>query len=186
MASSQFPVPLARAALALMTPRALDRVVRIVMAKMLARHPRLFTNLARLTPATVHLIPTDTPHRFGLRMGAADTVFYVLDDPSEKAQATILGSLACLVDMLEGSVDGDTLFFARDIEITGDTEIIVGLRNTLDREEICLMDEIVSLCGPFARPASVALDVAGHFAQKLKERIQAAHAQMHSDGGRTS
>lgn len=179
MVSSQFPVSLARSALAIIPAQALDRVVKIVLAKMQNRHSKLFANLARLPAATVHLNPNDTPFSFGLRLGPCSEPFYLLG-AEEPCQASVTGTLEALIDMLEGRVDGDTLFFSRDIVVTGDTEIIVGLRNTLDREEICLMDEIVALCGPFAKPAGLALDFAGHLAGRVKTHLEQAHARMHS------
>lgn len=181
MASSPFPVSLARLALTVTPLPVLERVVSVVLGKMMARHPRLFDNLARLAPATVHLTPTDTAYRFGLRLGLADPVFYVLTDEAEPAGASVSGTLEHLVDMLEGRADGDTLFFSRDIIVTGDTEIIVGLRNTLDREELQLMDEIIALCGPFARPASLAIGFAGALASRLKGHLESAHNRMHKN-----
>ena len=50
--------------------------------------------------------------------------------------AYIKGNLDILLNLLEGRIDGDALFFTRGLVITGDTAAIVGLRNTLDREEI--------------------------------------------------
>lgn len=179
MVSSQFPVPLARAALSVLPSQALERIVRIVLGKMQTRHPRLFANLARLPAATVHLDPTDTPHTFVLRLGPSDDVFSVLTEDAKQPTASVSGTLECLVDMLEGRADGDTLFFSRDITVTGDTETIVGLRNTLDREEICLLDDIVALCGPFAKPAALALDFAAHLANRLKKHVEGAHSRLH-------
>ena len=74
--------------------------------------------------------------------------------------------------MLEGRIDGDMMFFARDILISGDTSVIVALRNTLDREEINLLDDIASLGGPFARPVKNVVHVLGRIGARVRGRIQ--------------
>src|SRR3990172_12281012 len=46
--------------------------------------------------------------------------------------AGISGSFFNLFDMIDGSLDGDALFFTRDVRVYGDTEAVVALRNALD------------------------------------------------------
>lgn len=172
MESNPLPIPLAHAALSLMPAAALSRVIEVVMRRVEGRHPKLFKNLAQLSPAQVHLVPTDLPHRFALTLGSAPVTFtLVAADQIEQPDATVSGRLEALIDMLEGRVDGDTLFFSRDIQITGDTSVIVGLRNTLDREEIDLFTEILSLCGPFAGPARMAIGFVERLAKKAREHL---------------
>jgi len=169
MNTNTLPIPLARVALRLMPPSFLARAVAIIVRRMETRHPKLFQNLGRLDPALAYLEPTDLPHRFGLRMGAGQVSFFLVGpDEAEEPNARIAGSLEALIDMLEGREDGDALFFSRDIQVTGDTTIIVGLRNTLDREEISLYDEVTSLCGPFAGAAGVAMQVADKAARRIR------------------
>lgn len=179
MKANTLPIPLARAAMMVMPSAFLARAVQVVVKRMERRHPKLFINMGRLDPALVHLEPTDLPHRFGLRMGQGQVAFYVVQDEVEQPDARVAGSLEALIDMLEGREDGDALFFSRDIQVTGNTTIIVGLRNTLDREEINLYDEVISLCGPFAGAAGVALSLADHVAKRIKARLAAVHDEMH-------
>ena len=40
-------------------------------------------------------------------------------------------------------------FFPAPLAIDGDTEVVVALRNALDGEEIDLLDDVLSLFGPF-------------------------------------
>ncbi len=157
----------------------LARAVRLVVARMETSHPKLFKNLGRLPEALVHLEPTDLPHRFGLRMGKKPD-FFLIEDASETPRATIAGPLASLIDMLEGREDGDALFFSREIQVTGDTEVVVALRNTLDREEMNLYEEVLSLCGPFAGAADVAATVADRAARRVKTGLKALHNEMHN------
>ncbi|HBM90540.1 MAG TPA: hypothetical protein DD400_01485 [Rhodospirillaceae bacterium] len=178
MDKTSLPLPLAKIMLHLMPRPLLARSVALVVQRMERQHPALFKNVAQLEPATLHLKPTNIPHHFALRTGE-NPDFTLLENEREQADACISGSLESLIDMLEGRADGDTLFFARELHITGDTALIVALRNTLDREEIDLYQEILSLCGPFRKPVSMGLAVTDHALEKIKEHMATAHEELH-------
>jgi predicted lipid carrier protein YhbT len=59
--------------------------------------------------------------------------------------------------MIEGTADGDALFFTRHLRVTGDTQAVVTLRNALDDLEGNLVETILSGLGPLQRPAAFAL-----------------------------
>lgn len=181
MSESSLPVPLSKALLNVTPHAALSHIVGLVWQRMESRQPKLVKNLERLDSALVYLVPTDVPHNFALTLGEG-AHFYVVSDEEKAAKepdALVEGDLESLVDMLEGRVDGDALFFARDIQISGNTEVIVGLRNTLDREEIDLFTEVLSLCGPFSKTAGVAIHFADHFLSHVKGRVAQAHDRLH-------
>ncbi len=72
------------------------------------------------------------------------------------AEATIIGPLPALLQLLEGTSDGDALFFSRTLKIEGRTDIVVALRNALDGENIDIRQAVVEsfgLLGPVARRA---------------------------------
>ncbi|HMK70245.1 MAG TPA: SCP2 sterol-binding domain-containing protein [Xanthobacteraceae bacterium] len=71
--------------------------------------------------------------------------------------AAIAGTFFNLLDMIDGSLDGDALFFTRDLRVSGDTEAVVALRNALDDFEGSALDSVVSSFGPLSVPASLAL-----------------------------
>ena len=182
MSNQPLPIPFARAAMSLMPAPVLSRAIEVVMRRMRRRHAKLFANLAGLPPAVVCLKPTDMPHAFRLVLGQEPVLFEVANaGHTQEPTATISGSLQALVDMLEGRADGDKLFFSRDIQITGDTSAIVGLRNTLDREEIDLFTEITSLCGPFAAPARRTITLLDSLARRIKARVVATHESLHQE-----
>ncbi len=179
--TSSLPIPLSKAMLAVTPSAALAHVVEVVWGRLQRRHPKLIKNLERLDPALVYLDPTDIPHSFALTLGTSVS-FYVVSEAEKKARepdAQVAGKLESLINMLEGREDGDSLFFSRDIQINGKTEVIVGLRNTLDREEMDLMDEVLSLCGPFAKPVGVATQIVDRFVRRVSDRIHHAHDQFH-------
>lgn len=67
--------------------------------------------------------------------------------------ARIAGSFLTLLDMVDGRLDGDALFFSRDLIVEGDTEATVCLRNALDDLEGSIADDIADMLGPPGRMA---------------------------------
>jgi O2-independent ubiquinone biosynthesis accessory factor UbiT len=73
--------------------------------------------------------------------------------------ARIAGSFFNLLDMIDGSLDGDALFFSRELRVSGDTEAVVALRNALDDFEGSALDSVVASFGPLSKTAALALSV---------------------------
>ncbi len=71
--------------------------------------------------------------------------------------ATIAGTFFSLLDLIDGELDGDALFFTRDLRVEGDTEAVVTLRNALDDMEGSAMDSVLGALGPLAGPANFVL-----------------------------
>jgi len=171
MSNAPLPSPLARVALRVIPTPALQRMIAALMRKMQSCHPRLFKNLERLDKASVRFEPTDVAHRFVLTFGRDETSLIVEDGTDTPCDACVKGKLDALLNLLEGRIDGDKLFFSRDIEISGKTDVVVALRNTLDREEIDLLEDITSLLGPFKTPAREAVLIADALARHFRQRI---------------
>jgi predicted lipid carrier protein YhbT len=70
--------------------------------------------------------------------------------------AAIAGTFFNLLDMIDGSLDGDALFFSRDLQVSGDTEAVVALRNALDDFEGSALDSVVASFGPLSATRSIA------------------------------
>lgn len=169
------------ATLSLVPGPVLAGLVRLLMHGMRRRHAGLVKNFGRLDRAVVHIAPTDLPHRFAIAFGGGrlDVRVLLAADPPP-ADATIRGSLRALIGLLEGRIDGDSLFFSRDIEIAGSTAIIVAVRNTLDREDILLRDEIAAVFGPLARPVRLVPRLLNTAIGRSRARISAIHAGLHA------
>ena len=73
--------------------------------------------------------------------------------------AGIAGTFFNLLDMIDGTLDGDALFFSRDLQVSGDTEAVVALRNALDDFEGSALDSVVSSFGLLSGPAALVLSV---------------------------
>jgi len=116
-------------------------------------HPDVFERMDGFAGRAILIDPIDLPYVFILSPDQRAPKLVVARDhrPSE-VDATIRGPLASLLDMLEGRIDGDAMFFSRQLEIEGDTEVVVALRNAVDGAEIDLTADILSLFGPFAAP----------------------------------
>ncbi len=122
------------------------------MAAVAQRHGEVFARLDGLGDCVFLVDPVDLPLDFLLRPGAKPpSLTAVRSGTSEFAPtATIRGSLLSLIDLLEGRVDGDALFFSRALAVEGDTEAILTLRNAIDCAGIDLIDIAASAFGPAA------------------------------------
>ena len=148
------PVLFAGLAARPLPPRLLQPVLNAVMAALLRRHPGLFERLSCLD-APIYLIdPVDLPLGFVLYAGAEHPTLTAIgpEDGAGDAVATIRGPLLDLIKLLEGRIDGDAIFFSRDLVIEGDTEAVVALRNAVDGLELDLVAELSDALGPLSAP----------------------------------
>jgi len=58
---------------------------------------------------------------------------------------SLKGKFFDLISIIEGKVDGDALFFSRKIEVEGDTETLIIIRNAFDSADICLIKEFLMI-----------------------------------------
>ena len=172
------PVHVMRAGLRALPPPLIGMALRRLTAALPRNHAPLLKRLARMAPASILFAPTDVPHRFVLRI-AAQGVALVLARRSTKADVTMRGSLATLLALLESRVDSDTVFFSRDLSVTGDTGVALAFRNTLDGEAINLIDDALSRLGPLAAPAARAVVRAHHRIDGLIGRVASLRDAQH-------
>ena len=140
-----------------MPPVVLCPALGAAMAAMKRRHPGVFARLTDLGEPRYLIDPVDLPFVLLLRLDReAPSLTAASGAEGFEATATIRGPLLMLIDLLEGRVDGDALFFSRDLVVEGNTEAVVALRNAVDGADIDLLSDVLSLLGPFAGPARVA------------------------------
>lgn len=173
------PLALLRGAATVLPPRVAAGLAAAVMRSLQRTHPKLLPNLAQLEPATVHILPTDLSYGFELTVGREPIVLTAIDRNSRGADASVAASIATLVDLLEGRIDSDTLFFRRDLIVSGNTAVIVGLRNVLDRDELNVGDEIAAALGPLGLPLRAAARVLNRALDSLGARVAAMHRTLH-------
>lgn len=155
---------LARLALAAafpLPPRALQPALDLIVNILRRRHPGAFQRLAELQDTDVLVDAVDLPLAFVMHLGQSGVHLSLARRGSVETAAVIRGTLANLLDLLEGRTDGDALFFSRDLTIEGDTAAVVALRNAVDGEDIDLAADVAAFLGPFGRllaPARVAAE----------------------------
>jgi predicted lipid carrier protein YhbT len=158
MQDNGFPSLLARLFIGAAPRPALDFGAAALLAAMGRNHPHLFAVLAEQRQTRVLVELADPPRRFLLQYGGGAPTLRVADDDAEvAADAELKGGLEAMMALLEARVDGDALFFTRELTVSGDTAAVVTLRNILDRETISVLDEAASLFGPLRRMARVAI-----------------------------
>jgi O2-independent ubiquinone biosynthesis accessory factor UbiT len=80
-------------------------------------------------------------------------------DQAPAHDARIAGAFGDLFDMVDGALDGDALFFARTLHVTGDTDAVVRLRNALDDLDGSVLDSMPAALGPLSGLGALALAV---------------------------
>jgi predicted lipid carrier protein YhbT len=136
----------------------LELVVSRLIANALAARPALAARLAAYAGRTFAIDPTDCAFCIAITLPGE---VRVLRDVAVRHDARIAAPLLVLLGMLDGTYDGDALFFSRDLVIEGDTDAVLALRNALENAELdpaTVIDLPPGLRGPFNRLAAVALD----------------------------
>lgn len=148
------PVLLLGMALRPVRPTLLQPVFDAMLRVIRNRHPDILERMEPFADSVVCIDPVDLPFVILFEPHPADPRLVVRRavDPAE-VSATIRGPLETLIALAEGKVDGDALFFSRQLVIEGDTEVVVALRNAIDGAGIDLVEDLTSAMGPFARPA---------------------------------
>ncbi len=170
------PDQLARLAARPLPPAALQPLLTLAMAAVARRHREVFARLDRLGDCVFLIDPVDLPLDFLLRPGANPPNLTAVRSGGADGfapTATIRGSLLNLIDLLEGRVDGDALFFSRELAVEGDTEAILTLRNAIDGAGIDLIDVAASAFGPFAGIARRLLGPAETLIRRLTRDLEA-------------
>jgi O2-independent ubiquinone biosynthesis accessory factor UbiT len=144
------PVPLAL----------LQPILNRIATHVAQSRPELFNRLGPHAGKRFLIDPTDLPFVLVLtpeperpRLTAHRRGALVAND------AVIAGKFFILLDMIDGALDGDALFFSRDLRVSGDTEAVVALRNALDDFEGSALDSAVKSFGPLSAPAGAALSL---------------------------
>ena len=115
----------------------LEVIVQRLIANAIAARPAFTERLAEYAERTFAFDPIDCPFCFLITPGRrAPAVRIVRDIADAPHDARIAAPLVVLLGMLDGTYDGDALFFSRDLVIEGDTEAVLALRNALENAEL--------------------------------------------------
>ncbi|WP_139974051.1 MULTISPECIES: ubiquinone anaerobic biosynthesis accessory factor UbiT [Brucella/Ochrobactrum group] len=130
-------------------PILLAPFVSRVFFQVMRAHPELFERLGDYATKRFRFSPSDIPFAFVIEPDKPRITIVRREEPTE-VDAGIEGPLVMLLALLEGKLDGDALFFSRDITVTGDMEAMLALRNALDDCNIDLPSDLGTSAGPFA------------------------------------
>ncbi len=133
-----------------------------LVANAAAARPSVAARLGAHAASTFAIDPVDCPFCFLVTLRNGRPVVALRRDlDGVRCAARIAAPLVVLMGMLDGSYDGDALFFSRDLVIEGDTEAVLALRNALDDAELdpaTLAGVPAPLRALFNRGAAAALD----------------------------
>jgi predicted lipid carrier protein YhbT len=136
----------------------LDPLLARVVALLLRRHPGVFERMDAHDGRCLRIVPDELGLAFELTVERRSPRLSTASrDSNSEADAEIRGSLPALIALLEGRIDGDALFFSRELTISGDTELVLALRNSVDAARIDLIEDLSSLLGPAAGPAEIVM-----------------------------
>lgn len=128
-----------------------QRLLDTVAAQIHHRHPDLFERLSFLDKPVFLIDPIDLPWLIVLHADPSQPRMVLAAGPETiEHAAAIRGGAGALLALLEGTRDGDALFFSRELVIEGKTEAVVALRNTLDDAEINLAEDLLPAFAPLA------------------------------------
>ena len=134
------PLPLAPLQLAL----------ALVLRSVVARHPNIFERLGAHAHKLFGIEPSDLPFAFVLAPHPETPTLIAVRSLPAGIPIRIAGPLLGLMGLIDGSYDGDALFFSRDLVIEGDVEAVLALRNAIADSGGALVADTAAVVGPRA------------------------------------
>jgi len=131
-------------------------VVQPILSRIVRRiadtHPTLFARLGPHQTTDFLIDPVELPFALHLRPDPGALVLRAVPrDALPLAGAVIRGKFMLLLELVDSEEDGDAAFFSRDLEVTGDTEAVVRLRNALDDMDGSIIADTAEMFGPPGR-----------------------------------
>ncbi|AGK56765.1 lipid carrier protein-like protein [Hyphomicrobium denitrificans 1NES1] len=153
----------------------LGPVLTLSLRSFARRRPEIFERLGAYCSARYLIDPTDLPFAFIVVPNGVSATVQITSGSSPVISDVVLrGPIMALLGILDGTFDGDALFFHRTISITGRTEAIVALRNAIEDAELRPSD-LLGLKGMAAHVANSA--ILGGFDVARGVAMSAAHHQ---------
>ncbi|MBS0385394.1 MAG: SCP2 sterol-binding domain-containing protein [Proteobacteria bacterium] len=129
----------------------LARIARAVAR----RHPEMFARLGIHQTSRFVIEPIGLPFVLYLQPAPRNPILRALPRHARPVcEARIAAPFLQLLRMIDGEADGDAVFFARDLVVSGDTEAVVSLRNAIDDLDGSLAASVAGVFGP---PGKLAL-----------------------------
>lgn len=130
----------------------LQPILKRIVNRVARQHPELFDRLGPHTKSSFVIDATDFPFALCLQPDPANPKFQAVSRSRLPAhEAKISGKFLTLLQLVDADVDGDALFFSRDLVISGNTEAVVSLRNALDDVDASIAEDVANMFGPLGR-----------------------------------
>jgi len=115
----------------------LQMVLRRLLANAMAARPSFAARLGEYAGRSFAVDPVDCPFVFLIKPEQARMDLQVVRRADAAGcDARIAAPLLVLLGLIDGSYDGDALFFSRDLVIEGDTGAVLALRNAIENAEL--------------------------------------------------
>ncbi|WP_417497553.1 ubiquinone anaerobic biosynthesis accessory factor UbiT [Maricaulis sp.] len=129
----------ARAACLALQPAAL--MLTASLRRLARQRPEVFDRLGPARQARILICPAGLPMAFLVSPdGARGSVSLVPASAPVACEARIEAPLDLLLQLMQGSEDGDAAFFAAELWIEGETASVLSLRNAIEEAELTLAD----------------------------------------------
>lgn len=152
MSTRPLPPPIRRLPVPAPAASVIGLTFSALLRRIAERKPSILSRLGQYESARFLIDVRDGPMILLMEPASRRITAYSRKRPEPEHDAAIRGGLAAFLAMLHGSEDGDALFFSGELEISGDTSVVLALRNALDNAELDLTDELAALSGrPFDR-----------------------------------
>jgi len=154
----------------------LQPILDTVVKRIHRRHPALFERLSDFDSPIFVIDPVDLPWYIVMHTDEQHPKMFLTKSTEGLAYtAAMRGAVSVFIDLLEGTRDGDALFFSRELVIDGDTEAVVALRNALDDAEIDITKDLLSAFGPLSGPLGHLVDHSRRNVGAVSEILSVIH-----------
>lgn len=150
----------------------LNKVLAYLSHQIQQNHPAILQRLEPLQGSEFLICPTDLPHAMRMTFTGHQVNCRLEDEFMAPADVTISGPFLSLLDMMDGKVDGDALFFSRELTVEGDTEALLILRNAMDSDDIDLRNEILASFAWLHPPAQALFKMGGKLFKSLSHDME--------------
>jgi predicted lipid carrier protein YhbT len=135
----------------------LGPLLTLALRSLARRRPQIFERLGDERTAVYLIDPVDLPFTFSIIPdGRSAVVRAVSRTDTLRPDVVVRGPILMLLGLLDGTFDGDALFFERTISISGRTEAVVALRNAIEDAELRPSD-LLGLTGIAGRLADACI-----------------------------
>ncbi|MBA5775692.1 lipid carrier [Stappia sp. F7233] len=142
------PPPLVRELGAMPLGAVLTRAVR----DLARRRPEIFSRLNEHRTRSFVIAPTDLGLSFRMVPNGVRATVAVSARGQFEGDVHVRGPILALLGLLDGTLDGDALFFDRTIAVSGRTDALLALRNAIEDAELKPSD-LLGLSGGLGRVA---------------------------------